>query len=55
MKHLLAHKDGIRIFLGILIEQGAMCDACGFGTKVISKTHAQCKKCGKKINRAVKK
>lgn len=50
-EHPLATKDGLEIFLAILFHRGAMCDDCGYGTKVINKRWAKCKKCGKKVQR----
>ena len=49
--HPLAHKDGIALVFGILIERGDMCPSCGFATRKMSARWAKCKKCGMRIYR----
>jgi hypothetical protein len=51
MKHPLAHKDGLALVFGLIMFQGGMCPKCGFGTRVISKKWAKCKKCGARVER----
>lgn len=51
MTHPLAHRQGICMVLGILMDMGAMCPKCGFGTRVTSKKWAKCKRCGERVAR----
>ncbi len=51
MTHPLAHKNGIRLIIGLLIASGAMCPKCGFGTRVTSKRWSVCKQCGERVER----
>ncbi len=51
MKHPWAHKDGISTLFEILHAMGAICPKCGYGTRVVSKRFAKCKKCGEKVER----
>lgn len=51
MKHALAHMDGLRLMLKLLMFQGAMCPKCGFGTRVTSKRWSKCKRCGERVER----
>jgi tRNA(Ile2) C34 agmatinyltransferase TiaS len=51
MTHVLAHQEGIRIFIALLVHRGALCPKCAFGTRVVSKKWAKCKKCGDRIER----
>lgn len=48
---ILAHRDGIKVFIALLLYQGAMCPKCSFGTRVVSKKWSKCKKCGDRIER----
>jgi tRNA(Ile2) C34 agmatinyltransferase TiaS len=50
-RYPLATKTGIEMMLGLLIESGAMCPKCGYGTRVTSKRWAKCKKCGERVAR----
>ena len=51
IKHVLANKRGIELVVGLLVYSGAMCDQCGFGTRVTSKRWAKCKRCGARCAR----
>lgn len=54
MKNVLASQTGIAFVIGHLIGSGAMCPDCVHGTRVISKRWAQCKNCGRKVERPAK-
>jgi predicted amidophosphoribosyltransferase len=47
----LAHRDGLGLMLGLLMQQGAMCSKCGHATRATSKRWAVCKKCGERVER----
>lgn len=49
--HPLAHRDGPRALLAVLIYEGAMCPKCGYATRVTSKRWARCKRCGERVRR----
>jgi len=49
--HILAHKTGIQVVVGLLVASGGMCPKCGYGTRATSKNWARCKKCGERIRR----
>ena len=51
VKHVLAHRDGPGVVVGILMAMGAACPKCGHGTRVTSKRWAKCKKCGERVMR----
>lgn len=51
MKHVLAHKQGLEMFVGLLCATGAMCPKCGHGTRRTSKRWARCKKCRERVER----
>lgn len=46
MKHVLAHRDGPPLVIGILALMGAVCPKCGYGTRRTSKRWARCKRDG---------
>lgn len=48
---LLATKSGISVVVALLLQSGAMCEQCGFGTRVTSKRWARCKRCGHRNRR----
>lgn len=50
-EHPLATKDGLELFVGLLLHRGALCPKCFYGTKVTSKRWAKCKKCGERVER----
>lgn len=50
-KHILATESGICLVLGLLLHTGAMCDRCGYGTRVTSKRWRKCKRCGHRMER----
>lgn len=49
----LANRDHLELFMGILFYTGAMCQKCGYGTRVTSKRWAKCKRpgCGERVER----
>ncbi len=47
----LARLDHLAVFFGVLLEQGAICPVCAYGTRVTSKRWARCKKCGARVER----
>ena len=49
--HVLAHRVGLGVVLGLLVTSGAMCLKCGYGTRVTSKRWARCKQCGERVER----
>lgn len=49
--HPLATKQGLELFCALLTVSGAMCPKCAYGTRVVSKKWAKCKKCGEKVAR----
>ena len=50
-RYPLATKSGIEMMIAMLVNDGAMCAKCGYGTNVISKSWAKCKKCGERVAR----
>lgn len=50
-KFSLSRMDDMALFLGLLVKQGAVCPACGYGTRATSKRWAKCKKCGERVRR----
>ena len=50
-QHPLAHERGLKLLIGLLLAQGAMCPTCGYGTRVESRRWARCKKCGERVER----
>ena len=42
---------GIALVLVELLKTGAMCPECIYGTRVVSKKWAKCKRCGRKVER----
>ena len=51
ISHILAHKKGLELFVGLLVYSGGMCPKCGYGTRVTSKRWAKCKRCGERVAR----
>lgn len=51
MKHVLAHRDGPALVVGLLVLMGAACTKCGHGTRATSKRWTKCKKCGERVRR----
>lgn len=51
MKHVLAHRDGIRGVLTILAFMGDLSPCCGKGTRKTSKRWARCRGCGGRVER----
>lgn len=51
MSGLLSNRIGIALVLTELLTMGALCPACGHGTRVTSKRWARCKKCGERVQR----
>lgn len=49
--HPLATLEGLSLFIELLLHTGAMCPACGFGTRKTSKRWARCKRCGERVER----
>lgn len=49
--HPLATEGGLKAMLLTLIQSGAMCGECGYGTRVTSKRWARCLQCGKRVAR----
>lgn len=54
MKNPLANRTGLAFVLGHLIGSGAMCPDCVHGTRVVTRKWAECKKCGRRIERPQK-
>lgn len=50
-KHPLATRRGLALMVTYFMVTGAMCDQCGFGTRVTSKNWAKCKRCGTRVPR----
>ena len=50
-RYPLATKTGIEMMIAMLLHDGAMCNKCGYGTRVTSKRWARCKKCGERVAR----
>lgn len=48
---ILVRKGGFEAVIGILMQMGAMCPDCAFGTRVKNRKWNECKKCGKLIAR----
>jgi uncharacterized protein (DUF983 family) len=50
-RHPLATVTGFGLIVGFLLRTGAMCPACGHGTRATSKRWARCKGCGERVRR----
>lgn len=46
-----ANRSHLSLLVAIMVHMGALCDACGTGTRATSKRWAKCLKCGKRIER----